>query len=320
LNKNNFLLKFVGGEWQINEGDIKGGHMYDMARNLSGLMIYTEFRYYGFTHPTPDLKTSNMKYLSIDQGLADLAHFIEYIKSKIPQVQNSGVILTGCSFSGSLVTWFQQKYPHLVNGVWATSGPIHTVVENTGYKEVASKAFRDIGGNSCSERIKNGIYELESFADDGNYSYLTQMFQLCYPVNINGNLDVWSFFSEIAGTLSSFVQFSNQLNRAIGSFCEELVAIETTTDYEAIAHWFVQNYWNLESHQCYDTRFENYVSQMNKTDWNDWAARSNWRQWVYQACTEMGSFQLTGGRDIIFGTKFPVELAYQWCLEIYDGM
>jgi hypothetical protein len=90
--------------------------MYDMAKNLSGLMIYTEHRYYGYTIPTANLSLENMQYLNIDQALADLAYFISYIKENIPQVRNSGVILTGCSYAGTMVTWFQQKYPHLING------------------------------------------------------------------------------------------------------------------------------------------------------------------------------------------------------------
>jgi hypothetical protein len=83
--------------------------MYDMAKNLSGLMIYTEHRYYGNSRPTENLKLENLEWLSIDQALADLANFIIFIKEKFPEVRNSKVILTGCSYSGTIATWFMKN-------------------------------------------------------------------------------------------------------------------------------------------------------------------------------------------------------------------
>lgn len=44
-----FIL--AGGEWAINEGWLRAGNMYEMARENSGYQIYTEHRYYGQTIP-----------------------------------------------------------------------------------------------------------------------------------------------------------------------------------------------------------------------------------------------------------------------------
>ena len=90
------------------------GHMYDMAKALNGLLFYTEHRYYGNTKPTPDLTLENLRYLNIDQALADLAHFIVSVRKHFPGSENSGAILVGCSYSGTMVTWFMQKYQNLI--------------------------------------------------------------------------------------------------------------------------------------------------------------------------------------------------------------
>lgn len=47
------LFIFVGGEWEISYQWVLAGHFYDMAKDLNGLLFYTEHRYYGASHPTP---------------------------------------------------------------------------------------------------------------------------------------------------------------------------------------------------------------------------------------------------------------------------
>lgn len=43
----------IGGEWKISPGHIQSGqHIYDIAKEFNGLLIYTEHRFYGKTVPT----------------------------------------------------------------------------------------------------------------------------------------------------------------------------------------------------------------------------------------------------------------------------
>lgn len=46
------IFIMVGGEWEISAGWIQGGHMYDMAQQMSGHLFYTEHRFYGYSRPT----------------------------------------------------------------------------------------------------------------------------------------------------------------------------------------------------------------------------------------------------------------------------
>ena len=126
------IFMFIGGEWEISEGWLRTGHMYDMARELNGTMFYTEHRYYGESRPTDDLSVENMRWLNVNQALADLAHFITEIKRTYPGTENSGVIMVGGSYSATMVTWFRQKYPHLVTGVWSSSAPLLAQVDFVG--------------------------------------------------------------------------------------------------------------------------------------------------------------------------------------------
>lgn len=46
------IFIYVGGEWTISAGSISGGHWYDIAKDLNGILFYTEHRYYGESKPT----------------------------------------------------------------------------------------------------------------------------------------------------------------------------------------------------------------------------------------------------------------------------
>lgn len=104
------IFIYVGGEWTISAGSISAGsHIYDIAKELNGTLFYTEHRYYGKSHPTNNTSTENLRFLTVDQALTDLAFFISHIKTSSPDFANSGVILVGGSYSGELSYFFTKK-------------------------------------------------------------------------------------------------------------------------------------------------------------------------------------------------------------------
>lgn len=46
------MFVFVGGDWPISYGWVIRGHVFDMAKDMSGTVFYTEHRYYGDSRPT----------------------------------------------------------------------------------------------------------------------------------------------------------------------------------------------------------------------------------------------------------------------------
>ncbi|KAL7049814.1 hypothetical protein ACKWTF_003864 [Chironomus riparius] len=313
------IFIFVGGEWTVSPGMIQFGHMYDMAQALNGLLIYTEHRYYGETRPTANLTLDELRYLNIDQALADLAHFIVTIKQTFPGAENSGVILVGCSYSGTMVTWFMQKYPHLIKGAWALSGPLLAQVDFVEYQEVVSRAIHQVGGENCSNTIRNAFEQMETLAEQGNATELQRLFKLCKPLDLNNDLDVWSLFGDVASTWSGLVQYYYRHDRDIENACEglELHKTNTTTDLEAYAQW-IMNRWRINT--CYDHTYESFLESWSGTSWDDWIAQSEWRQWYYQTCAEYGWYQSSGSEEILFGSNFPVNISVQICSDLYNGL
>ena len=310
----------VGGEWTIDEDTLKYGHTYDMMRQLNGTMYYTEHRYYGASHPTPDLTMDNLRYLNVDQALADLAHFIVTIKETTPELRNSGVILVGGSYSATMVTWFMQKYPHLANGAWSSSAPLEAKVDFVEYIETVSEALELVGGEACTRRIRNAIEELEQLAADGNTARIEEVFHLCHPLDLDHKLDTMSFFQDVGGSFSGIVQYHSEYSQDIQSQCNLLLNNSVSNDLEAFAKWWWYPTDPTEGDQCYDHRYFNFVYFFNGTEWNDLGALFEIRQWLYQTCAEFGWYQTSGSDDILFGSGFPVDLSLQWCHDFYDGM
>lgn len=54
----------------------------------------------------------NLRFLTVDQALADTAHFIEFIKSgEFPGAEDAPVTVIGGHYSASMAAWFRQAYP-----------------------------------------------------------------------------------------------------------------------------------------------------------------------------------------------------------------
>ena len=63
-----------------------------------------------------DTSVENLKYLSSEQALADLATFRAAMVEQFALSENNKWISFGGSYPGALSAWFRYKYPHLVHG------------------------------------------------------------------------------------------------------------------------------------------------------------------------------------------------------------
>jgi hypothetical protein len=316
------IFIYIGGEWTIRNSTLNYGHISDMMREMKGIMFYTEHRYYGETRPTPDLRMDNLRYLNVDQALADLAHFIVHVKSTTPALRNSGVILIGGSYSATMATWFMQKYPHLANGAWSSSAPLEAKVDFVEYMEVVNDAMKHFGGDTCARRIESAFNEFEMLIEQGNSERLEELFKLCYPLDLSKTLDRWNFASSVGGMFAGLVQYHRQRYRHIQDVCKQLVNSPIENDLEALAWLWIDEDDDEENpiDVCYDHTYESQVYFYNGTSWNSWATLVSMRQWYYQTCAEYGWYQSSGSDDIMFGSNFPADLNVELCRDLYSDV
>lgn len=224
------IFLFLSGEWAVTEYRLENSLMEQMSQEFSCYMFYLEHRFYGESRPTlwvvnwmtvwtarlyrtvsknlyRNATEESLSFLTVEQALADTAHFITHIKSEAvtPGARNSPVIVIGGQYSGSLAAWTRQQYPHLVAAAWASSAPVLAVYDQFQYKELSGAVYRHVGGNDCYERIERGFAQVEEMVAAGNNAEVSELFHLCNV--FDDELDSQVFFSLISEAFSLIAQF-----------------------------------------------------------------------------------------------------------------
>jgi hypothetical protein len=283
------IFIFVGGEWDINEEMFNYllyfGHLHDMAMELNGALFYTEHRYYGETRPTENLSMENLRYLNTDQALADLAHFIVQIKASDPMLENSKVIIAGCSYSATMVTWFAQKYPHLVSGTWALSAPLKTQVDYPEFFDEVESSIRKTGGDECANRIKLAFQQLQRWVDEKNSGLIEEGMLLCNPINFDDKYEVEALFLALATNWAAIVQFHTEEFQIIQYECSILLESDTGNDVWNYANWYWHFYFEQNRFDvCLDHTIIADLSNIKNIGYEDNFDRT----WTYQTCSALG--------------------------------
>jgi len=95
----------------------------NLAKYIKARVIALEHRYYGESQPRLDWTYSNLRWLTADQALADIANFCASL------VPGKRVITIGGSYPGAMSSWFRNKYPHIALGALASSAVVDAVYD-----------------------------------------------------------------------------------------------------------------------------------------------------------------------------------------------
>lgn len=259
-----------------------------------------------------DVSTANLKYLTSDQAIEDLAQFIAHQKATVRGLQHSKVILIGTAYSASLVTWFSQAHPELVDFAWASSAPLQAKLDFAEFKERVGETIKTVGGEACLIRMESAFKQMEEHIDSGNREFVREQFNLCNA--LSNTLDVWSFFSGLSNSVSLLVQIDEGM--LIQSFCQAFTGMPIEDDVQAFAALFVNG---GDYDDCTDASYVTSRVALGEADWSSPAVVTGSRQWLYQMCNEFGWFPTSNSPNQPFGTKFPLELNIQMCMDIFNN-
>ena len=152
--------------------------MGHLAKELGALAVAVEHRYYGESRPVADMSVPNLRWLSSEQALADLARFVDYMKAYQPALPDAASsppltlraspaaspwVCFGGSYPGSLSAWFKLKYPAAVVGAVASSAPVFAEYNFLQYAAVVGTALAaaEVGGSAaCYETVAEATAEL----------------------------------------------------------------------------------------------------------------------------------------------------------------
>lgn len=210
-----------------------------------------------------------------------------------------------------MVAWMRKKYPHLVNGSWASSAPLEAQFDFYEYKEVMTDAIRRVGGHDCDIIFENAFDEMENIVASGNASRLQEVFNLCDELDLTQ--DVSHFFFELSDIVAGLVQ-GHRAGRIEGA-CNLMRSEKedlSNDDLDAFAAWVTDG-----SNSCLDMSYQNSVTKFTNITWGS-VANQQMRQWTYQTCSEFAWFQTSTSTDQIFGSSYPLDYFVKICEDLYD--
>lgn len=106
------------------------------------------------------MKIENMKFLTSEQALSDVAYFISQMNNKqMYGINQNPWITVGGSYPGALSAWFRYKYPHLTIGSIASSAVVQAI-EN--YQDFDLQMYLSAmkSGDYCQKAINESNYRV----------------------------------------------------------------------------------------------------------------------------------------------------------------
>ncbi|XP_065160833.1 putative serine protease K12H4.7 [Atheta coriaria] len=315
-----FLM--IGGEGEATIKWMTQGTWIDYAKKFGALCFQLEHRYYGKSHPTKDLSTKNLQYLTSQQALADLAYFISSMNEQYKLPSNVKWIAFGGSYPGSLAAWLRNKYPHLVHGAMSASGPLLAEIDFFDYFRVVDEALATYS-DDCVSAVKQGTQQvgilLLHMVGQRN---INQKFNLCDPIekSIDNHNDIANFFEVLAGNFAGVVQY-NKDNRqgsnniTIDTLCDIMTNQDLGPPVPRLAE-VNSLILNATNQTCLDYKYDKMIASLRNISWDSETAEGG-RQWTYQTCIEFGFFQSSTYKPQVFGDSFPADFFIQQCVDIF---
>ncbi|XP_030372070.1 putative serine protease F56F10.1 [Scaptodrosophila lebanonensis] len=316
------IFLMIGGEGEASKKWMNEGAWIHYAEHFGALCIQLEHRFYGKSHPTSDLSTKNLVYLSSEQALADLANFVAAMKSKYNLADTQKWIAFGGSYPGSLAAWAREKYPHLIYGSISSSGPLLAEVDFKQYFEVVKSSLANYNPG-CVEAVTRSFAQVEILLKHMiGQRNLDEKFRTCTPIkdSIENQLDISNFFENLAGNFAGVVQYnkdnSPHANLTIDDICD--VMLNSTVGPPVTRLGIINEMLLQQSNAtCLDYKYDKMVADMKNVSWDSEAAKGM-RQWTYQTCNEFGFYQTSENKSDTFGDRFGVDFFIRQCMDIYS--
>uniref|UniRef100_A0A1I8PZQ4 Serine protease K12H4.7 n=1 Tax=Stomoxys calcitrans TaxID=35570 RepID=A0A1I8PZQ4_STOCA len=317
------IFLMIGGEAEASKKWMHEGAWIHYAEHFGALCFQLEHRFYGKSHPTSDLSTSNLKYLTSKQALADLGAFVLAMKEKYNLAPTQKWIAFGGSYPGSLAAWAREKYPDLIYGSISTSGPLLAKLDFTEYFEVVKTSLASYKPE-CVDVVRKSFEQIEILLKHMiGQRNLDDKFKTCTPIkdSIENELDISNFFENIASDFAGVVQYnkdnSPHATITIDEICD--VMLNTTIGPPVTRLGAVNDMLLKQSEEkCLDYKYDKMIKEYQNVSWTSEVAKGA-RQWTWQTCNEFGFYQTSEKPTDVFGDRFKLDFFVKQCMDIYDN-
>ncbi|KAJ2373692.1 hypothetical protein IW150_003493 [Coemansia sp. RSA 2607] len=258
------------------------------------MVVAIEHRFFGQSNPLPDLSTTSLAYMTLDNSLEDFAQFIRALKQTpqtiFPSVSgtpvNSTVVFTGGSYGGSIAAWMRAKYPDLVSAAWASSAPVFSF--NSFYQ--LDQAFgQHLGERGCNETFAQAVAELDEIIMSTNTTAIDEV-KVKFGLPGLANDD---FVTQLANIVSSSINTPVTVNNDMidRSICSFFNGMRAPLDSYVLAVSAIINGYTPPSRVSTFNAPSRYLIQ--KRDNNvDVSVNQAYRSWNYISCTWFADWQV----------------------------
>eukprot|EP00033_Pygsuia_biforma_P000304 GCRY01000372.1.p1 GENE.GCRY01000372.1~~GCRY01000372.1.p1 ORF type:complete len:492 (+),score=117.28 GCRY01000372.1:92-1477(+) len=294
------IIFYINGEAEAH--GLKSEWMTDgLAKELGACVVTLEHRFYGASQPLDSLSTANLKYLSAQQALADIAHFMHWFQDLVDDMRqiehrtdgrlNNKWITIGGSYSGALSAWFRRLYPELTSASLSSSGVVEAVLDFTAFdKQIAKSA-----GPTCAAALRATTKKLEE-----QYSYeVKALFDA-------EHMEEGDFWYLIADAAALAIQYGSP-DVLCGPMSQAYLNNE---DLIAAYANYTQSFFfkRFASAKDYSTAYQQQIHV---------PSASGSRQWWWQKCTEFAYFQNAPAEGSIRSQKVNMDYHRRHCKEVF---
>ncbi|RHY32557.1 hypothetical protein DYB32_002460 [Aphanomyces invadans] len=258
---NNPIILYIGGEAPMDT--MPKGFIDVLAKEHNAKVVALEHRFYGKSTPKNDLSTENLRFLSIEQALADLNHFIQEYTKQL-DTKNNPWIAVGGSYPGALSAWFRIAYPNATVASISSSGVVKPIYNFHGFDEQVAESV----GPECADSLRRitAAYEAEIAAGRGK-----QVKALFGAEALNDP----DFFYMLADSAAMAVQYGTK-DKLCGPMVAAVKANVSLT--EAFANFTLAKYGKEFGYGCF------YDTGCLKSNVERWPEGRSWR---WQKCSQV---------------------------------
>lgn len=305
-NGTGLVFFMIGGE-----GTLTGppsGFVKELGKQYAALLVSLEHRFYGASLPNEDMSTSSYaRLLTIDQALADLAAFSDFLQAEHFPETPLRFFTIGGSYPGALAAFYRIAYPGKTVGSLSSSGVVNAILTFSDFDRVVAQA---IGGH-CADRLRNVTRAFEDA--------LLVPAAACAAKGLFGcDCEMWDadFFYMLADAAAMVDQYGRKAE--LCSFLLEGLG-PAPTALEMLRGFadFTRSYYGPQfgSSCFYDSRC---AADLKKATLNE-------RSWRWQKCSELAYFQVApterdaeGGSVALRSGQVSLEYHIEQCQRIFS--
>lgn len=264
------VFYYICGEWTCSKRDISGA-IRTHAQKYHAKLIALEHRYYGKSLPFKSFSTHDLRYLTTEEAIEDLAYFQRQISKE--KNWTGTWIAFGGSYPGSLSAYYRLKHPELVAGALASSAPVMAKEEFFEYDAHVAQ----VTGPKCTALMQEVVSKIEATLT--NKEAFDQIKTLFQASDVQDPVD---FLYLVADIGAGAVQYGKK-----DAFCKALSSSETPLQGYAN---FTINFFKETNTTAVQLTAQGLMSE-NPSDYKE-NGSAGFRQWYYQSCIEYGYWQI----------------------------